>query len=168
MLFVIFIWYALLLFFLVKTIQKKAQLYLLRNFQTNLKSVIHLTIESGLLNFCLGACHALFLEDYRIQLITLTFVEMAYIMTLIWSLHARKVYLLKYVGWQNIIASFLRIFLMFIFSLDKDIDYKNYSIYEEIQIFIVNLYILNWGICFIIGILIGLGKSVKGIFSYLG
>jgi hypothetical protein len=72
--FVICIWYALLLFSLVKTTQKKAQLYLLRNFQTNLKSLVHLTIESGLLNFCLGACHALFLEDYGIQLITLTFV----------------------------------------------------------------------------------------------
>lgn len=88
-------------------------------------------------------------------------------MTLIWSLNARKVYLLKYVGWQNIIASFLRIFLILIFSLDKDIDYKNYSIYEEIQIFIVNLYIINWGISFLIGSLIVVGKGIKEIFTYL-
>jgi hypothetical protein len=61
----------------------------------------------------------------------------------------------------------LRIFLIFIFSLDKGVDYKNDNIYEEIQIFIVNLYILNWGISFLLGILIVLGKSAKTIFSHL-
>ncbi len=119
-LFTIFFLYLISWFFVIKIIQKNKASHFFDNFQTNIKGIVFRTIECGILNFCLGACHILLESHYWIQILALTCLEVGYILLLVFSIKSRKVYHFKYVGWQNIAASFLRILLIFTLKLDKD------------------------------------------------
>jgi hypothetical protein len=72
--FAMFFSYLTCWFFAIKMTQKKEAKHFFSNLRSNLKVWIHVTIECGLLNFCLAACHILIENDYNYQLLALTCV----------------------------------------------------------------------------------------------
>ena len=123
----------------------------MENFHTNVKSLFHSTLSYGVFNFCLGVCHIVMEDYYKDQLTALICVDMGYMIVLFWSIRLNDIYYLKYVGWQNILASLLRILLIITFSIDKDVNHDSGYICNQIQTFIVIVYIVNWIFAIFIG-----------------
>ena len=122
MLTVLFSWCFLLFVFagqfIIYMSEGKDTKHFLREFKVTFQGICFATFHTGILNFCLGACHMLMRNKEKAQLMILSLIESAYILSMIMSLRCKKVYALKCSGWQFVVSSFLRICLILTFAID--------------------------------------------------
>lgn len=57
---------------------------------------------------------------YNTQLLVLFWVEVVFITVIVSSINKSKIYEYKYIEWQNILASFLRICLIITYYFDQN------------------------------------------------
>lgn len=119
-LFVIFIAQLISGFFLLKSSYDKNAKYFYDNCSNTLTGSTQLLVEYGLLNFCLGAAHLMVENYYNTQLLVLFWVEVVFITVIVSSINKSKIYEYKYIEWQNILASFLRICLIITYYFDQN------------------------------------------------
>lgn len=108
-------------FFIIKSYYDKHAKYFYDNCSNTLTGSVCLLIEYGFLNFCLGAAHIVLENHYNIQLLVLFIIELSFISVIIYSIRNFNVYEFKYIEWMNVLASFLRILLIFTYYFDQKV-----------------------------------------------
>lgn len=108
-------------FFIIKSYYDKHVKYFYDNCSNTLTGSVCLLIENGFLNFCLGTAHIVLENHYNTQLIVLFLVELSFIIVVVFIIRNFNVYEFKYIEWMNILASFLRILLIFTYYFDQKV-----------------------------------------------
>lgn len=106
-------------FFIIKSYYDKHAKYFYGNCSNTLKGSVCLLIEYGFLNFCLGAAHIVLENHYNTQLLVLFIIELSFIIVVLYAIKNLNVYEFKYIEWMNVLASFLRILLIFTYYCDQ-------------------------------------------------
>lgn len=142
-LFMFFIMQLVAGFFIIKSYYEKKAKYFYDNSATTLTGTISLLIENSFLNFCLGVAHIVLENHYNYQLLTLFLIETLFITAIVYSVKNRRLYEFKYIEWQNILASFLRILLIFTYYFDQSCP-GLYEVVDEVQMYLIIIYLFNW------------------------
>jgi hypothetical protein len=163
---VLFFWYTFLYYFIIKIVEKDNARYFFDNYHTNNYSMALMSSQINVFSYFLGMCHIMLDKSYSSQLIVLFLLEICYILMGIHSI-SKKVKLLVYgykcFEWQNIFASGLRICLILSFGLDRDSTGVIRSVFDEIQIIIIILYLANWILCMAINIFLLVSSITKKV-----
>jgi hypothetical protein len=129
----------------------------------NVYSLFFASMQNGMLNFALGSTHILLENHYNQQLVLLIAIESIYIILLAISLKSCKIHKKKIHVWQNVMASSLRICLIFSFYLDFELLTTTKNLFNDLQINIMILYLINW----VLSILTSYILLLFDVFRYL-
>lgn len=146
----IYVFASQLLIYMTEGVNSK---YFLTDFKVNIKSIFFTTFHTGILNFGLGVSHMLLLNHQNNQLLILGLIELIYIILLGISVKSRNIYSKKFMGWQYMVSSFLRIGFISTFILDTSKTSLTHDLINKIQTIFIILYLTNWIISILIAYL---------------
>ena len=111
--FFFFLWFSVTCYFLYYKLYKKLAKYFLDNAKCSINGILCLTICSSFRQLILSSVHNFLRYDYKVQLITLTAVEVAYILAIIYFFKVKKTFLQISTIWVSILFSYIRVLLNF-------------------------------------------------------